>query len=467
MTTHVTGAISAVETPLTGAVIQREGDSGTIEVRASATATGKLSARLRGGEAPGFAAWSEIGASDGSCATGSLEGVPVGGEYTLELQLVSDGTVVGRASVSRLLVGDIWITAGQSNMDGCGKLIGVEPPSRNVHAFYFDDRWDTAADPLCWYNEAVDPVHWSTDDPTKLRDTARYDRRFRRQGAGPAVAFGKALHKSTNVPIGLIVCSHGGTSMNQWSPDKLSEGGRSLYGAMVRRVAMVGGKVAGIIWYQGESDANGENQGLYRERMKSFVAAVRRDLDHPALPFAYVQIGPFFTGDDLSVHWNALQRDQVEIEASLAPAAMVSVVDAGLDDIIHIDTRSQRRLGRRLAYVAEMLVHGRDDHKRGPRLVSARFADRDRTKLRVMFSDVNEGLVPRHDVRGFWARKDGQDLAMVSQVVDDEHLDTVVITFEEPVPHLSELWYALGLNPAVNLTDRADLAAPAFGPVTI
>ena len=131
----------------------------------------------------------EIGSSDGIVASGTLTGVPVGGEYTLELQLVRDRAVVGRASVSRLLVGDIWITAGQSNMDGCGKLIGLEPPSRYVHAYYFDDRWDTAADPLCWYNEAVDPIHWATDDPTILRDAARNDRRFRQQGAGPAVAF--------------------------------------------------------------------------------------------------------------------------------------------------------------------------------------------------------------------------------------------------------------------------------------
>ncbi len=64
--------------------------------------------------------------------------------------------------------------------------------------------------------------------------------------------------EATGVPIGLVACAHGGTSMEQWNPAKKDEGGKSLYGSMLRQFQLAGGKVKGVLWYQGESDANGE-----------------------------------------------------------------------------------------------------------------------------------------------------------------------------------------------------------------
>ena len=64
--------------------------------------------------------------------------------------------------------------------------------------------------------------------------------------------------------------AHGGTSMEQWDPAKKGEGGNSLYGSMLRQVKLAGGKVKGVLWYQGESDAIGDDgrkvypQGLRR-----------------------------------------------------------------------------------------------------------------------------------------------------------------------------------------------------------
>lgn len=468
MTTQATGALGAVENPLSGAVIQREGKTATIDVRVKASEAGTLYARLREGRSvvDGFK-WKKIGSSDGTIAAGALAKVPIGGEYTLELQLRRGETVIGRVSVGRLLVGDIWITGGQSNMDGWGKLVNTEPPSKQVHAFYFDDTWDTAADPLCWYNESIDPIHWGETDETKRRRAIVHDRKLRQNGAGPAVAFGKAVNQATGIPIGLIVCSHGGTSMDQWSPEKLDRGGHSLYGSMVRRVKAVGGKVTGLIWYQGESDANAESQALYKERMRKFIAAVRRDLDAPKLPFLYVQIGPFYTDPEVAIHWDAIKNDQLEVEKDLAPAGMVASIDAGLADQIHLDTASGRRIGRRLANLAKAIVYKPESLELGPRPLSARFIDRDRTTLHVTFSGVNESLSPKRDIRGFGARKDNEDLLIESQEVHPDKPNVVVIKFCDPVPHLSAVWYGLGVNPVVNLTDKEDMPVPAFGPITI
>ena len=71
------------------------------------------------------------------------------------------------------------------------------------------------------------------------------------------------MHRVTGIPQGIIACADGGTSMQQWDPARKSEGGKSLYGATLRRVQKNGGKVAGVIWYQGESDADPTNAPLY------------------------------------------------------------------------------------------------------------------------------------------------------------------------------------------------------------
>ncbi len=71
--------------------------------------------------------------------------------------------------------------------------------------------------------------------------------------------------------------------MEQWNPAKKGEGGNSLYGSMLRQVKLAGGKVKGVLWYQGESDASGEASKIYHRVFADFIASVRADLN-PARP---------------------------------------------------------------------------------------------------------------------------------------------------------------------------------------
>ena len=80
---------------------------------------------------------------------GFLKGLQAGGPYRITL---TDG--MSDAVFTDLLVGDVWILAGQSNMQGVGKMSGALPPRNDVRAFYLDDRWDTARDPLHNMNNA-------------------------------------------------------------------------------------------------------------------------------------------------------------------------------------------------------------------------------------------------------------------------------------------------------------------------
>ncbi len=191
---------------------------------------------------------------------GKLVGVPAGGPYTI--------TVHGRhqrrrgaQTVGPVFVGDLWVLAGQSNMEGVGNLIDVTPPHPKVMLLGMDGKWGQAEEPLHWLIDSPDPVH--SGDPKNRAERAAQTHKTRTKGAGLGLTFAVAMVESTGVPVGLVACAHGGTSMEQWNPSKKEQGGASLYGSMLRQVKLAGGKVKGVLWYQGESDANAATPGKF------------------------------------------------------------------------------------------------------------------------------------------------------------------------------------------------------------
>src|SRR5262249_11890123 len=150
--------------------------------------------------------------------------------------------------------GDLWVLAGQSNMEGLGDLVDVTPPSPRVSALGMNSKWGQAEEPLHWLVDSPDEGH--SGKPADREGRAKADHRNPARGAGLGLPFGAVIAAKTGAPVGLIACAHGGTSMAQWDPAKKGEGGKSLYGSMLRQVKLAGGKVRGVLWYQGESDAN-------------------------------------------------------------------------------------------------------------------------------------------------------------------------------------------------------------------
>jgi sialate O-acetylesterase len=354
-------------------------------------------------------------------------------------------------------------------MDGCGKLVNLEPPSRMVHAFHYDETWGIARAPICWVHESIDPVHWNTDDPEKREEFNRQNRAFRTIGAGLGVRFGKDMYKATGVPVGLLVCSHGGTSMDQWNPELKSQGGKSLYGSMMRRVGVAGGKVAGCLWYQGESDALGPDAGeSYKEKTRRLIESIRADLKQPDMPFIHVQLAPFYSGEmKLIEGWNRVQTAQLALESEMRNVAVVPAIDCTLSDSIHVDAASLRRLGARMALLARKLWFGAKDIPYGPRLAGCSFADKERTKLRVKFTGANGVLRPVSRIVGFSVLVKDEPREIKSCMRDGGDGTSVALTLAEPVPKGAVLWYGRGLNPACNLSDSAGFPVPVFGPVRL
>lgn len=434
---------------------------------------GAIEARLRAGRrtVKNFD-WKVVGEARNGVFEAALEGVPTGGEYTVEVRRRDAlGNVAEHTEVADILVGDIWILAGQSNMQGVGDLEDVEEPSPMVHCFTMGHRWELAKEPLHWLVDSPDPVHSGgrlrgLDEDGRRR--ARAQRRKERQkGAGLGLPFAKELAERTGVPLGLIAAAHGGTSMEQWDPAGRDRGGETLYGSMYKQVENAGGKVRGVLWYQGESDANPQAVPLFADRFKSLVAAFRRDFNTSDLPFYYVQIGRFVI-DRPSESWDRIQELQRLAEKEMLATAMISVLDLPLDDLIHVGTDGLKRAGRRLAKIAHRELFGQRELERGPHLAAVKAAADGRT-IRVVFSEVNGRLFPSRKVEGFSVHgNDGSPLNLIYNArVDPESPNTVLLKLRGPVPADAHLHYGRGLNPVCNLVDAEDMAAPAFGPVEI
>jgi sialate O-acetylesterase len=368
---------------------------------------------------------------------------------------------------------DLWILAGQSNMEGCGKLKDVEESAENVRCFAHGDYWETAAEPLHWLSEAVDEVHHE-GVPAALR----VDRTLREGGAGLALTFAKHVSQRANIDIDLLPAAHGGTSMQQWSPDLKHLGGGSLYGALMRRVDLArqtnkDTRLRGLLWYQGESDANVQDAAAYSARMARLIEEFRTDLNFPDMPFYLVQIG-CFVGDVLgglndAAGWEMIREQQRLLPTLVPHTATISAIDLGLDDGIHISTQSLKRLGRRIGNVALNKAYGREAPT-GPQLRSVK---QDGAPIRVSFDNVTRMLIapdPAGRVPGFslsFGNNRPTVNAFYKSYVDPQSPSDVLLYCDQPITPDVKLYYGADVYPFCQLTDAEDMGVPAFGPIAI
>lgn len=422
-------------------------------------ANGPVVAIVRKGKSvvKGFAGV-KVGMASRGKMSGCLKGLPVGGPYDIELK-AGDESV----TIKDLLVGDVWLLGGQSNMQGCGyfpkQRLAVNP---QVRAFFMDDRWAVAQDPLHNMWQCVDQVHIDINGGAPiLRPAIDW-------GVCPGPAFGNEMIRLTGVPQGMLACAHGGTTMTQWDPKLKNAGSKSLYGAMMRRITKNGGRVAGMIWYQGCSDANLEAAPLYTARMKEFVSALRRDTGDKTLPLAIVQIARVTDwGAENAKYWNSIQDQERRLPSVIKNLTTVPAIDLPLDDGIHISGAGQYVLGIRLAQAMQVIREGR---KAGLPPIAFK---------KVSIETVHGfgvAVVEFENVVGKLCSKDRPcGFEIVGQNGKVSHFD---IQLERSTARIrlgisahdlanTTVHYGFETNPYCNITDEAGRPLPVFGPVQV
>ena len=230
---------------------------------------------------------------------------------------------------------DLWLLCGQSNMKGRG-VMPEEPKqdTRIVMMHKMDNQWYLARHPL----------HLTGDAKTfQGHDNA---------GVGPGLAFAEVLAaQDKTAVIGLVPCAVGGSSIKLWQK------GAKLYEEAIRRAklalqttAPVKARIRGVIWLQGEANANPQELPLHAERLRAMIEALRTDLALPELPFIACTIGEMKPAPQLT-NLKAMNEIQLALPKSVPHTACVDARDlkTHIGDAVHFDTAAQNEIGKRFA----------------------------------------------------------------------------------------------------------------------
>lgn len=231
----------------------------------------------------------------------------------------------------------LFILAGQSNMVGWSPIPERERTDLRIYLFGKDYRWRIADHPIENASNQVDMVSEN-----------------RLAGFGPGMEFAFAsLERHPEIVIGLIPCARNSSGIIQWQRD-LSD--QSLYGSCLKRVRAASpmGQISGILFFQGETDA--QNPVLYPEPepqpfdwsdlFTAFIRDFRNDLHEPGLPVVFAQLGadPLSTGFP---NWKIVQEQQ--LSTHIPVTAMITTDDLPLLDGLHFTVDGYRTIGRRFA----------------------------------------------------------------------------------------------------------------------
>lgn len=400
---------------------------------------------------------------------GTLARLPLGGPYDVVLRVGTES-----ATVRKILVGDVWVMAGQSNMVGDGQVGQALRPHPLIHAFYAWDEWRVAVEPVHFPAASKDPSH--NDKP--ISDPQEILRAHRRavKGAGAGLAFTRALLLRTGVPQGLIPCAVGGTSMAQWSPVHKHLEGRSLYGAMLRRFRLQGQPVAGVLWYQGEADTHSDT-GTYTDCMRTLIKSVRRDFKNSSLPWIMAQLGKthlFSPEESEQALFLSIRDQQRQLPQRVRNLSVVPAIDLPMEDGIHIATEGQNILGERFARVAAFLLNVKGARNsielKSLRKIPCPDNWGQYPAIEVEFANVAGDLRSDGVPTGFRLIKpDGKILKRIHKVLFKGGGRLVVVPYTYPDISMEgyRLSYGYDLDAYCNIHDSENMSLPAFAPQPI
>ena len=264
--------------------------------------------------------------------------IPEGGLYRLEACLMNGNPAWSEKvrCVYHVGVGDIYVTAGQSNMTGYGRDNAYDPPVLGVHAFTAAGKWGIAVHPLA---DSLGSVFGHPESAT---------------GTSPALSFARRLKDRLGIPIGILPAAVGGTALAQWHPEQAGD----CWQDMCERLNHIG-NFKGFIWCQGCSDANEKDAPGYLERFCRMIALWREKYGHK--PILTVQLNRWMgtgTGEQ-DIWWGMIREAQRKAMLECPDVFTIPSLDLPVTDGIHNSSGANVMIGERLANVALKSVYGK------------------------------------------------------------------------------------------------------------
>ncbi|MBO9617508.1 MAG: sialate O-acetylesterase [Niabella sp.] len=216
------------------------------------------------------------------------------------LEIVSGKETI---KLNNVLVGEVWLCSGQSNMEFAMRKIGkLQPPpganwpvkeletahNKNIRIFLVDRK-----------KMQPDATHagWAVAEDDALRSFSAV-----------GYFFAKELQAQLKVPVGMISAAIPGSRIEPWMPreaftaldffkqqtdstHKIDGDPGKFYTSMIK--PLIPFAVKGFLWYQGESNCFLNERLQYTYKMNALINYWRKEWQNPALPFYYVQIAPY------------------------------------------------------------------------------------------------------------------------------------------------------------------------------
>jgi len=400
--------------------------------------------------------WGHAGPGDPVTVTfhGQTQGTVAGADGNWSVTLAplgassqpADMVVTGRNSVTLhdIVVGEVWLCSGQSNMeftvDDGGSTYRVQNAEAEVAGANY---------PLIRQLKVDRTVKTAPSDTVKTSGW---------QPAAPDIVghftavgyfFARDIHRALGVPVGIIDSPWGGTpveswmsdaarnstslaatlevrwkkAMSEWPPERVARypadmeawqkaekeamathtrnplhwpnppatedspalpGG--LYNGMIAPLQPFA--IRGILWYQGEANVGHPDE--YAELFETLIRSWRTTFGQGDLPFYFVQLANFGNEDERANRdWARLREAQAQALA-LPNTGMAVTIDIGEAHNIH--PRNKQEVGRRLALIARAKIYGLPPESSGPMFESA---TPEGPAIRVRFTHAGSELTVR------------------------------------------------------------------------
>ncbi len=414
-----------------------------------------------------------------------LPSLAVGGPY--QIKATSNGQEIRLTDV---LAGEVWICSGQSNMQwavGGSEDFELEKISANYPSIRMINFPQVGSQQKVWSH---DDRQWKVCNSENVAGFSAV-----------GYFFGRQLHQSMNVPIGLINNAWGGSAAEAWVDQSVLQSDER-FSALIKRweasqtrfeeldakrdrttqeqkehgdlkrnlsgnhrpgniyhgvlESHLGYGIRGAIWYQGESNAQRAYQ--YRELFPLMITHWRDRWGQGNFPFYWVQLAdyqPETTGPEESA-WAELREAQTMTLDRLEHVGQAVIIDIGEGKDIH--PRNKVEVGRRLARLALRNEYHYQIAAESPRFESM---ETEGNAAILKFSNLGEGWRP-FDVDtplGFTIA--GEDKAFVDAdvtILEDGRLKVTADGVSEP----KSVRYAWANNPIVNMFNKSDLPLTPF-----
>ena len=280
----------------------------------------------------------------------------------------------GKVTINNVLAGEVWVCAGQSNMEMPVKGFG------NCPVLNYNQEIINAAGKRQVRSAKIPSI--MRMQPQEDADTEWRECSPQTVGEFSATGyfFAQCVNKALDIPIGLIEANKGGSRVESWltkeNLEKYTKEPTDSMGIVNFKKewdyhrALVWGNgtfnpilnytVKGILFYQGCSNV-GDPGNQYSERLKLLVEQWRAQFKLGEIPFYFVQIAPFDSGDKQGT-WNALLQEQQYRASQIIPnCGLVCTNDAVYPyEGTQIHPAQKQKVGQRLAYLALNKTYGMD-----------------------------------------------------------------------------------------------------------